>query len=173
MTSQGAALGLRQPEVLTKRVAEVFLRRVLCEERPVSSLTLVSPWISELGENLDWLARLRDYVALRQIRTLILTRPPDAGWHRASLDILSGTDFASIYLVPDLHAKLFVCEAVPVGFAVVGSANLTARGLVNVELGVLFEARGELTHLVRQLRCVAWHDLRRLANARYVKGAGG
>ena len=68
----------------------------------------------------------------------------------------------TIGLLTGLHAKLFVCEAIPAGFGVIGSANLTARSLTNYEIGVLFEGRGELSPLIAELRLVV-QDLRRRA----------
>lgn len=41
-----ADLEATRPRILTHRVMENFFDRVLREDRPISSLTLVSPWIS-------------------------------------------------------------------------------------------------------------------------------
>ena len=56
----------------------------------------------------------------------------------AQCAIEAGVPYVSIAVLPDLHAKIFLCEAIPVGFGLVGSANLTAKSLTNFEIGVLF-----------------------------------
>ena len=146
---------------------ETFFTRVLAEDRPISSLTIVSPWISNWEAGHVGLEALRETIDRRKIRTLILTRPPVQDWHTKALDSLNRSPFISIFLLRDLHAKVFVCEAVPVGFGLVGSANLTAQSLLNLEVAVLFEGRGIMTPLIKQLKILAWQDLRRLSNQRY------
>jgi phosphatidylserine/phosphatidylglycerophosphate/cardiolipin synthase-like enzyme len=74
---------------------------------------------------------------------------------------------ATIVLLPGLHAKVFVCEAVPVGFGMVGSANLTLRSLHNYEVGVMFDGRGVLSPLLKELKWFASNDLRRRGTGRY------
>jgi hypothetical protein len=158
------SLAATKPRVLTYRVMEEFLSRVLLEDRPISTLTLVSPWISPLELGHIGLSSLRDRIHHRHIRTLILTRPPLDEWHSNALDLLKNSPWVSICVLPDLHAKIFLCEAVPVGFGLIGSANLTAKSLTNFEVAVLFEGRGIFSPLLKELRILAWNDLRRLSH---------
>ncbi len=155
-----------KPELLTSRITERFFRRVLTEFRPINSLTLVSPWISVWETDVTSLTSLRDAIDRRRIRTIILTRPPIEKWHGEALELLKTSAHDTVYFIPDLHAKIFVCEAVPLGFGIIGSANLTARSLTNYEVGVLFEGRGTFSVLLRELRLFA-QDLRRLAVDRH------
>jgi hypothetical protein len=148
-------LATRKPELLTNRITERFFHRFLMEDRPIVNLSIVSPWISEWETGAVGLASVGEAIAARNTRTVILTRPPLEAWHRSALDLLRGYRGVGIYLLPDLHAKLFVCEAIPVG-----SANLTARALSNFEVGVLFEGRGVLSPLIKELRVLV-QDLRR------------
>lgn len=158
-----------KPQLLTNRVTEHFFVKVIGEFRPISSLTIVAPWISKWESGPVSLDKLRQAIDSRRIRTLILTRPPDESWHRDALDGLSDSEHVSIFLIPNLHAKIFVCEAVPMGFGLVGSANLTAQALRNYEVGVLFDGRGVLSPLLKELRILA-QDLRRVAVAQYRRG---
>lgn len=155
------------PRVVTNEVMATFFRRVLQESKPISSLTIVSPWISEWesrGVSLDSLLALINRAC---IRTLVLTRPPAEDWHKVALARLSSSRFVQIYLLPDLHAKLLLCEAIPVGFGLVGSANVTSKSLSNYEIGVLFEGRGFMSSLLKSLKTLAWSDLRARSSGRY------
>lgn len=158
-----ANLAATQPRLLTHRVMENFFDRVLREDRPISTLTLVSPWISHWEAGGVGLTKLRECIDRRRIRTLVLTRPPIQDWHTEALRALSNSPWIKTALLPELHAKIFVCEAVPVGFGLVGSANFTAQSLRNFEVAVLFEGRGILSPLLKELRILAWNDLRRLS----------
>jgi len=113
------------------------------------------------------LTQIRVLIDRRKIRTLILTRPPELDWHAKALDTMNKSPFVSIFLLEQLHAKIFVCEAIPVGFGLVGSANLTAQSLRNIEVAVLFEGRGILSPLIKELKILVWQDLRRLSNKKY------
>jgi len=156
----------RQPVLLTQRVTEAFFVRVVAEDRPISSLTIVSPWVSAWDTGKIAFGRLCQQISIRPIRTLLITRPPEEVWHRDALDRLAEAG-VTIVLLPDLHAKVFVCEAVPVGFGLVGSANLTRRSLDNFEIGVMFDGRGVLSPLLKELKWFASNDLRRLASGKY------
>lgn len=170
-----SAEGLRAvpPKVLTQRVIEEFFARVIAEARPINTMTIVSPWISQWESGPVGLERIAEVVQERHIRTLVLTRPPANDWHSNALDILSQAPMVSIYLLENLHAKIFVCEAIPVGFGLVGSANLTAHSLHNHEVAVMFDGRGVLSPLIQQLKALAWYDLRRLSSTKYKPRKGG
>ena len=161
-------LSLRRPEIIRHRIIDTFFRRVLNEHRPINTLTIVSPWISRWEVEHVGLERIRDMVDHRHVRTLILTRPPNQSWHSDALDMLNLSSFVTIHLIPHLHAKVFLCESIPVPFGLVGSANLTSQSLQNVELGVLFEGRGDLSHLIRDLKTLAWQDLRSTSQGKYL-----
>ncbi len=155
-------LGTSTPKLLTSKVAGHFFRRFLIEHRPIRSLTIVSPWISDWEDGEVSLKRVLEVISLRNIRTSVITRPPIEAYHERAVERLKKTNPVTIYFIPDLHAKVFVCNCVPVGFGLVGSANLTARSFVNYEVGILFEARGALSPLLPELQLFA-QDLRRLA----------
>lgn len=150
-----------QPQIVTSRVVEKFFTRVLRDGRQISRLTIVSPWISEWESGTASLSRLAAATQTRAIRTLILTRPPEEDWHVRALEHFMASEYVRIMTVVDLHAKLFICESVPTGFGMIGSANLTRKSLSNVELGLIFEGRGPLSHLLSDLQTLAWQDMRR------------
>jgi hypothetical protein len=153
----------RPPTILTERVVEKFFSRVLTETRPIARLTIVAPWISLWESGAVGLKQLATLISVREVRTLILTRPPTDTWHTEALAILAQSHVVQVLTIPDLHAKMFLCEAVPMGFGLVGSANLTAKSLTNLELGVMFDGRGLFNHLLRDLSTLAWQDLRRFS----------
>lgn len=157
----------RAPQVLTQRVIESFFSRMLAEDRPISTISIVSPWISDWECGVASLDRVVKRINDRRIRTLILTRPPIEEWHSRALDQLRASQFIQIHLIPELHAKLFLCEAVPVGFGLIGSANFTAKSLTNIEVAVLFEGRGLFSALLKELRILIWNDLRAHSQGRY------
>ena len=167
MISATSHLTTNRPLILTSRVIETFFSRVLKEYRPISTLTIVSPWISIWEVGKVGLLGLREMIDHRKIRTLILTRPPEHDWHTNALNILNSSSFVSIFLLEQLHAKIFVCEAIPVGFGLIGSANLTAQSLHNLEVAILFEGRGILSPLIKELKILIWQDLRSLSKKKY------
>jgi phosphatidylserine/phosphatidylglycerophosphate/cardiolipin synthase-like enzyme len=57
-----------------------------------------------------------------------------------------------IVTIDDLHAKFFIADVAPVPFALLGSANSTARSMENVEVGVAIQGAGEAEALVRDLQ---------------------
>ena len=161
-----AADGLppRQPQILTDRIVDKFFTRVLQEDRPIHTLTIVSPWISEWDATSSSLKKISVATQIRGIQTLVITRPPVEDWHVEALATLGESMFSKVWTIPDLHAKLFICEAEPTGFGLIGSSNLTKKSLSNVELGILFEGRGMMNQLLRDLKTLAWQDLRRFSH---------
>ena len=165
-----SSLASTAPKLFTKRVTEQFVSRLLVEVKPVSTLTLVSPWISDWDAPTSSLTRLVEWIRARHVRTLVITRPPIEPWHLEAANRLAKLPSATVMLLPDLHTKLFVCRAVPVGFGLVGSANLTGRSLQNLEIGVMFEGRGIHSQVLNDLHAYASYDLRRLCQGQLPGG---
>ncbi len=157
-------LAPRPATILTQRVVERFFSRVIAETRPIARLTIVAPWVSEWESGAASLARIAALISVRNVRTLVLTRPPVDTWHVEALEMLMRSHLVRVATIPDLHAKMFLCDAIPVGFGLIGSANLTAKSLSNLELGVMFDGRGMFAHLLRDLTTLAWQDLRRCSH---------
>jgi phosphatidylserine/phosphatidylglycerophosphate/cardiolipin synthase-like enzyme len=155
---------------LTSRVTEQFVSRLLLEPKPVSTLTLVSPWITDWDVPTSSFSRLVGWIRVRHVRTLVITRPPIEPWHLQAAMQLARLPSATVMLLPDLHTKLFICRAVPIGFGLVGSANLTGRSLQNLEIGVMFEGRGIHSQVLNDLYSYASYDLRRLCKGRLSGG---
>jgi hypothetical protein len=136
----------------TKSVLSAFLTP-LSHHPEWRQLYFVSPWISEFGEEAGMsFPRLLRKLATERVVMYVATRPPTEDWHARAIDRLKDTGKASISLVPQLHAKLYVAETAAVSFALLGSANLTKASLTGIELGILIHDSGPGKHAVRLLQ---------------------
>lgn len=155
----GAAASVERPEqvpiwmnVATHRVLDLFLSR-LSQSHGWKRLYIVSPWISEVAGpsvtlNFDQILwRARD----DNTTIYVVTRPPREQWHKLAVQRLADSGRANIALVSELHTKLFTAQTAETSFAMLGSANFTAKSLLNREIGVLIKGTGDGKAVVRNL----------------------
>jgi phosphatidylserine/phosphatidylglycerophosphate/cardiolipin synthase-like enzyme len=145
---EGTAAWLR---LTTRRVVASFLN-TLARSHKWQRVYLISPWISSFGEEggmtfSQFLRRLKHDDAT----AYVVTRPPEQEWHRSAVESIAQTGQANIVLVPSLHTKLYCADTAQGSFALLGSANLTAKSLTNREIGVLISSAGAGKPLVRNL----------------------
>ena len=77
----------------------------------------------------------------------------------AALQLLSPLPTVRTYFNNELHAKVYVCRCDPFGFAYVGSANLTGRGMTAYEVGLIVDGKGEGEGIVEELERIGTVDL--------------
>jgi hypothetical protein len=138
-------------QIHTRRVLSFFISP-LARAHGWNKLFLISPWISDFGLDggmtfTQILKRLRDDDAT----LYVVSRPPLENWHKSALDQIASTGKANIALVPELHTKLYCADTDHGTLALVGSANFTAKSLVNRELGVMIRGVGPGKQLIQNL----------------------
>ena len=156
-------------QLVTQRVPEKFLRRVIDGNDTYRSLILVSPWIDPLYDQEYRLEALVKKIEKRNIHTYVITREPEERWHQEAVDLLCRCATVEMNFNHLLHAKFFVCESVPHGFALLATSNLTTPGLLGYEVGLLVEGRGGGEPIVNKLRDLCLFPLRALKETRRVK----
>jgi len=110
-------------------------------------------------------------ITRRMVRTYVVTRPPELPREWKVLNELLKIPSVEVVFCNNLHAKYYVCESIPAGFALVASANLTAGSNSNYEIGVMFDGRGgrdgtlhtliDVTHTLRALPDSTVHSKRK------------
>jgi hypothetical protein len=136
----------------TRRVLDLFLSN-LSVAHDWKRLDIISPWISDIEGPLATLSSNQLVRRLQDDGTTmyVVTRPPEKDWHARAVDRLADSGRANIAYLPGLHVKLFAAQTAQASFAMLGSANFTARSLVNREIGVLVTSTGDGKPLVRDL----------------------
>ena len=89
----------------------------------VHQLTIVSPWVTHGGV----LARLLERADRDGAPVVLVTRPGATASHLAAVGAVQEAARGRVLLNDRLHAKLYICELeAGRGFALIGSANMTA-----------------------------------------------
>jgi hypothetical protein len=156
-------------QLVTRRVPEKFLRRVIDGNDAYRSLVLVSPWIDPMYDEPYRLEALVNKIRSRSIPTYVITREPEETWHREAVELLCKCATVEMNFNHLLHAKFYVCECVPHGFALLATSNLTTPGLLGYEVGLLVEGRGGGEPIVNKLRDLCLFTLRAFRETRRIK----
>lgn len=126
----------------------------------VTALVIVTPWVAGAGDNGEQLELTARKIERERIATWLLVRhPAKEAINLAALQLLSPLPTVRTYFNNELHAKVYVCRCDPFGFAYVGSANLTGRGLTAYEVGLIVEGRGQGEAIVEELERIGTIDL--------------
>lgn len=155
--------------IVTKRVPEMFLRRFIEQGGRCRSLTIVSPWIAPLHDSPYTLERVVSKIRAGRVPTYVITRPPALDWHREAVEILTACPYVEVNFNEVLHAKFFVCDREPYGYALLGTANLTMQGIAGYEVGIMIEGSGGGQPIVDGLRDLGQITLRSLKETQCVK----
>lgn len=150
-------------EVIADRPAQRFWSRFLRADINPQSLLVVSPYIGKFEGYPVEFEKILDKCKEDSIRMHVVTQTPTDQYHVEAIQSLSEVDLVDIRYVDELHAKLFVAwTSKPMeGFALVGSANLTARGIYhNIELGLMIYSWDHGETIVEDLYKWGAFDLR-------------
>jgi mRNA-degrading endonuclease RelE of RelBE toxin-antitoxin system len=144
-------------QLIRSDVIDAFFSPVLASrsDMPPSELLIVSPWLTPWKSPRSSLETFTRYVAKGRIRTTLITRPPDSQSHRQAVAALAKLPSVAISYVKDLHAKYFVCDGAPLAYALVASANMTARSFTNLEVGVFLRGTGKIEALIKDFQGLA------------------
>jgi len=135
-----------------------FFARLL-QAVDVTSLVIVSPWVSSLAGEVT-LASILDFIDRNRVPTVAIMRHPS----KESMNLEAATALRQsrnvvLYYNNELHAKVYVCRCAPFGFALLGSANLTGKATRSHEVGLMIEGKGPGAEIVEELEVLGWHDI--------------
>ena len=139
-------------QLLTHRPVEDFLRRVVLYQNPIEHLVLVSPFIGPLKGITPNMSRLVEKIDRDRIRTYVITNEPGQDSQQAAVEVLSRSRYIEIRYNASLHAKVYVCKTRHIGFAMLGSGNLTATSIKQrIEVGIVIRERGPGVYIFNEL----------------------
>jgi hypothetical protein len=69
-----------------------------------------------------------------------------------AVEIFGSCLTVNLYFNNELHAKVYVCKCDPIGFALVGSANLSGHATRSHEIGLMVEGKGKGIDIVEELQ---------------------
>ena len=140
--------------LVRRNVIDSFFGRVIrlgAHDRPIE-IVAITPWITPwTGARSSFSAFIR-YLERFRVRTTIMTRPPDLVGHKNAVKDLQRFESVEISYLNDLHAKFFICDIPPIPFALIGSANSTAKSFTNFEVGVFVRGSGRAESFIRDLQ---------------------
>ena len=157
-------------QLLTHRPVEDFLRRVLIYPDAIEHLVLVSPFIGPLEGVTPNMTRLVEKIDRDRIRTYVITNEPDHDSQQAAVDVLSRSRYIEIRYNAALHAKVYVCKTRHIGFAMLGSGNLTATSIKRrIEVGIVIREQGPGVYIFNELWTWGSQRLRQMRASRIEK----
>ena len=157
-------------QLLTHRPVEDFLRRVLLYDDSIDQMVLVSPFIGPLEGVTPNMARLVEKIDRDRIRTYVITNEPYDDSQKAAVDLLSRSRYVEIRYNAALHAKVYVCKTRHIGFAMLGSGNLTATSIKRkIEVGIVIREQGPGAHIFNELWTWGSQRLRQMKASRIEK----
>ena len=163
----------RQPswaQLLTQRPVEDFLRRVLLYQHSIEHLVLVSPFIGPLKGVNPNMARLVQKIDRDRIPTYVITNEPHHDSQQAAVEMLSRSRYIEIRYNAALHAKVYVCKTRHIGFAMLGSGNLTATSIKNrIEVGIVIKEQGSGAYVFNELWTWGSQRLRQMKESQIAK----
>jgi len=137
--------------VVRSGVQAVFARRLRTAASNAKRLVIASPWITEDSET-ESIRKTCEIISKYGIPTYIFTKPPDSAAHERALAKFFACPSVEVVLNPSLHAKVYACVApYPYGFALLGSANLTANAVNQYEIGLLIRSGGGGDRIIQEL----------------------
>ena len=157
-------------QLLTHRPVEDFLRRVLFYQDSIEHLVLVSPFIGPLKGITPNMTRLVEKIDRDRIRTYVITNEPAHDSQQAAVEVLSRSRYIEIRYNASLHAKVYVCKTRHIGFAMLGSGNLTATSIKQrIEVGIIIREQGPGAYIFKELWTWGSQHLRQMKASQVVK----
>ena len=158
-------------KLFTTKVSGRFFSSVMTQKR-INSLTIVSPWITDIQFEYGNIDLLLKKIEKEKINTYIITRSPEHKNHVAIINKLKNQFYIELSFNDTLHAKYYICESIPINFALIGSANMTYNSQNLLEIGVMVDGVRGGEGIVRQLEDVT-NSIRVEKNTKRIKKIGG
>lgn len=157
-------------QLLTEKPVEHFLLQVICNQEAIENLVLVSPFVGTLRGVTPSMTRLVEKIDREHIPTFVVTNEPSNEFQQEAVDVLSGSRYIEIRYNAALHAKVYVCKTRGIGFAMLGSGNLTTTSInKRIEVGIVIREKGPGAHIFSELWIWGSRHLRQLRASRLEK----
>lgn len=147
------ALARRVPAAIVRSgIQRVFVNRLRRAAAHVRHIVIVSPWITA-GKDAGFpFSVLRKTIHSRRLPAYVITRRPQDAAHLAAINVLMECPTVEIVCNDNVHAKIYAASGPsPHGFAILGSANLTAGSMDLYEIGLLVTGVGPGSAIVEDL----------------------
>jgi phosphatidylserine/phosphatidylglycerophosphate/cardiolipin synthase-like enzyme len=148
----GAPLRRAHVQVVTGDVLARFAAEIVRTRRRLRRVTIVSPWISDKA-GADLFERVLRRVVRDDATLVLVTRPSSSADHSSAISRVENLKRGRVFLNHRLHAKLYLCEQEgEQGFAIIGSANMSASSSGLQELAVIIRplARDGIIYSIAQ-----------------------
>jgi hypothetical protein len=148
----------------------VLVNRLRRARENIGRIVVISPWITTTGDGACPLSSLVEIIRIRRVPAYIFTRRPGNPDHLEAVAMLQSCPTTEIIYNDNIHAKIYACVAPPPhGFALMGSANLTANSLQLYEIGLLILGVGPGNTIVEDLGNFGLHYLRTRPESQVIK----
>jgi hypothetical protein len=156
--------------VIRSGIQRVFVNRLRRARQHVRTVVVISPWITAAaGSSCPFLA-LTELIRSRRIPAYFITRQPENTAHIKATEILRLCPTVELIYNDNIHAKIYACTGPsPHGFALLGSANLTAGSLSQYEIGLLIVGVGSGSLIVEDLANFGVRHLRTRPESEVIK----
>jgi hypothetical protein len=155
MASRAVNVGLSRmvpAAVVRSGMQHVFMSRLVRAMSQARSIVVISPWITVGSRGDDPLRRFVNTIAGTRVPVYIITRRPALATHQAAVDLLSRCSNVEVVFNESVHAKVYACVAPsPLGFAILGSANMTTASESLYEIGLVVLGVGAGSAVVSDL----------------------
>lgn len=156
--------------VIRSGIQRAFVNRLLRNRSQIRSIVVISPWITARSDAKCPFKSLVQLIRGRRLPAYILTRRPANPEHMKAIEMLMSCDTAEVVYNDNIHAKVYACLAAPPhGFALLGSANLTANSAMLYEIGLLVIGVGPGTAIVQDLADFGLKHLRTRPESEVIK----
>ena len=158
--------------VVRTGVQRVFVSRLRKEGKYLQQVVIVSPWITPDNTNAGPLKTLSQIINSRRLPTYVVTRQPQSASHLRATHLLQQCPTVELIYNDNVHAKIYAAVGPPPhGFALIGSANLTAGSSELYEIGLLVVGIGAGCAIVEDLANFGIRHLRTRPESKIIKKA--
>jgi hypothetical protein len=138
--------------VIRSGIQRVFVNRLKRAREHVRRIVVISPWITASDNTSSPFFSLVQLIRSRRLPAYVITRRPQNSGHTEATEILKACPTVELIYNDNVHAKIYAATGPsPHGFALLGSANLTAGSLELYEIGLLVIGVGPGTSIVDDL----------------------
>lgn len=156
--------------VIRSGIQRVFVNRLKRARNHVRHVVIISPWITAANLPSSPFSMLLKMIRSRRLAAYIITRRPRNSAHLEALERLKLCPTVELVYNDNVHAKIYAATGPsPHGFAVLGSANLTAASLELYEIGLLIIGVGPGSAIVKDLADFGLRHLRTRPETEVVK----
>ena len=156
--------------VIRSGIQKVFVNRLRKEKHQIRHIVVISPWITSSDGSSSPFKLLVKLIRSRNFPSYIITRRPQSYAHTQAIEDLKSCPTVELIYNENVHAKIYAATGPsPHGFALLGSANLTAGSLELYEIGLLIIGVGAGSSIVEDLANFGIRHLRTRPESHVIK----